>query len=131
MFLSELNENERKDFLDLAIIAMSIAGKTSRELEIFKSYSYECKMPDYVSSQRAFDDILDSLSLSTPQVKKAVLIEILGIFAADNKWSEEEVKMMYNIGKKMGIPESMVGRLKRWAKDMREIIAEGYELILR
>lgn len=132
MFLNELNESERKDFMGLATIAIDVDGKvTDDEKAVLATYAYECKLPDYKPGNRSIEDILSSLQKSSPQIKKIVLIELLGIFAADKKWSDSEINMMYQVSRSFDIPDTMTNRLKRWSKEMREIIAEGYELIAR
>jgi len=132
VFLSELNEHERTQFLDLAGAAMKSDGTIeAAELEVFETYAHECLMDGYKPADRAVAEITASLADSTPQAKRIVLMELMGIWAADNSWDDGEIAMMYQVGKAFGIPESMVNRLRRWTRELRALIAEGCELIAR
>jgi len=132
MFLSELNEHERTHFLDLAGVAMKSDGHIEPdELEVFKTYAHECMIDGYEPKDRTVADITASLADSTAQVKRIILMELMGIWAADNSWNDAEVAMMHDVGKNFGIPETMVNRLRRWTRELRALIAEGCELIER
>lgn len=132
MFLHELNENECKNFLELAYLAVKSSGEIlDEEMEVFESYAYECGLPEYSPEGESVDAVSKALKDSTPQVKKIILTELMGIWAADNRWDDSEMNMLYSLGESFGIPETMTNRLRRWAKEMRELIAEGYEMIER
>lgn len=130
MFLAELNEVERKYFLDLAHLAMKSSGEIKpEEQEIYNSYAYECMLEDYECSDKSLDVIAQDLKDSKMNIKRIILIELMGIWAADNSWHDGELEMMYKLGEIFEIPEKNVNRLKRWTKELRELIVEGYELI--
>ncbi|MBT3380740.1 MAG: hypothetical protein HN742_26830 [Lentisphaerae bacterium] len=132
MFLHELNEDEHRAFLELAYNAVKSSGKIlDEELDVFRSYAYECEIPDYEPTGEDVDAVVEKLKASTPQVKKVILTELMGIWAADNRWDDGEMDMMYHVGQSFGVPDTMTNRLRRWAKELRELVAEGYELIER
>lgn len=130
MFLADLNEHERKHFLDLAYLAMESSGQIKdEEKEVFASYAFECMMEDYEPEASSVDAVTSALAESTPQAKKIILIELMGIWAVDNSWDDGEIDMMNRVGDNFGIPEAMVNRLRRWTRELRTLIAEGCELI--
>ena len=132
MFLSDLTPDECNCFLGLAYLAMGSDGNIGvSEREVFESYKYECQQPDYLYNNETLESLTENLKDSSAQSKKIILMELMGIWAADNKWDDAEIEMMYCIAKHLNIPETMANRLRRWAKEMRELIAEGCELIAR
>lgn len=132
MFLSDLAPDECNSFLGLAHLAMGIDGNIDdSEREVFESYKYECQQSNYSYNNETLEALVDKLKDSSSQSKKIILMELMGIWAADKKWDDGELEMMYCIAKHFDIPETMANRLRRWAKEMRELIAEGCELIAR
>lgn len=130
MFLEMLEEKERLVFLDLAHLAMSCDGEISKEeLDVLSTYSYECKVEDFKHSNKSLDQCLYDLSGSLRTHKKIILLELMGIWAADDEWRDEEIHMMDHIATKLDIPQSRVNRLKRWSNELRTMIADGYALI--
>jgi uncharacterized tellurite resistance protein B-like protein len=132
MFLSELLDKEKKVFLGLAFLAMKSDGNISPdEMRVFNTYKHECQLPEYQYKDENLDELLKDLKHSTKKSKRIVLMELMGIWIADNIWEDEEIEMMYHIGESLGLSESETTRLKRWAREMRDIVFDGYELLMR
>ena len=130
MFLSDLNEHERKQFLDLAWLAVHSSGTIEEsELEVYQSYAFECMMEGYSAEERTVEEITSELEGSTEQAKRIILIELMGVWAADNSWHDGEIDMMYKVGSLLSVSEALVNRLRRWTKELRGLVAEGCELI--
>ena len=130
MFLSDLTLSERKNFLDLAYLAMASDGSIDESEErVYGTYKYECELPEHKPSNKPIDELLSELKDSSPYSKRIILMELCGIWSADNAWDELEYKMLYKIAKSFGLTESEADRLKRWSREMKDLIHEGIRLI--
>ena len=130
MFLEMLNENEQKTFMELAYLAVTIDGAISQEEEdVLKSYAYECKLQDYKYQGKTLEACLEELRESSRAHRKIILLELIGVWAADNEWKDAELEMMDKVAKGLAIPDSRKNRLKRWSQELRSLIADGYGLI--
>ena len=130
MFLEMLDEHERKIFMELGYLAMECDGEIAKEEEeTLSTYAYECKLDDYKRQGKSLKSCLEELKDSSRAHRKIILLELIGIWAADNEWKDEENLMMEEVAKGLAIPPSRMNRLKRWSRELRSMIADGYTLI--
>lgn len=130
MFLEMLNEDERKTFMELCYLAMECDGDIAREEEeVIQSYAHECALEHYVRQGKTLAACLADLKNSSRPHRKIVLLELIGIWAADNEWKDCEIKMMEDVAAGLSIPPSRMNRLKRWSRELRTLIADGYTLL--
>lgn len=130
MFLVELNEHERKIFLELAYHAMSSDGQIqSEEQEVFQSYAYECEMPEYRTENVELPALIASAKNFTKRKRRILMLELWGMILADDQIEESEAQWMDQISQEMGFNSAQGRRIRRWAKDFLDIIGDGYRLI--
>lgn len=130
MYLEMLSEKERKIFMDLAYMAMECDGEVAQEeLEMIRSYEAECRLPGFKRTQRTFDECIKLLKQSEMQHRRIVLLELIGIWEADNVWKTPELNMMDRVSASLGISQDLANRMKRWSREFREIIADGFMLM--
>lgn len=131
MYLEILTESERKIFLDLAHMAMECDGDIAEEeLETLRSYEVECRLPNYVRTKRAEAECLNLLKKSEMSHRRIVLVELMGIWSADGVWADAELAMMDRVVAGLGISTALALRIKRWSREFREIIADGFRLMM-
>ena len=131
MYLDVLTEDERKLFLELAWHAVECDGEVAdEEKQVMESYQNECQMPGFVRSGITAEAALKELAVSERSHKKIVLLELMGIWGADGEWREEELAMMDKTASALGIPDSRVNRLRRWAREFRQMLVDGYQLVM-
>ena len=129
MYLEMLKETERKIFLDLAYQAMECDGEISQEeVETIASYEVECRLPGYKRTQRTEKECIKLLKKSEMSHRRIVLLELTGIWSADNVWKDAELAMMDRVAAGLGIPAAVASRIRRWSREFREIIADGFRL---
>ena len=130
MFLEMLNEKERIAFMELCYLAMECDREiTKEEEETVATYAYECKLENYTRKGMSLEDCLVELKDSSRPHRKIVLLELIGVWAADNEWKDTEIQMMEDVAKGLAIPPSRMNRLKRWSRELRTMISDGYQLI--
>ena len=129
MYLEMLTETERKIFLDLAYMAMECDGEIAQgEMDTIKSYEGECQLPGYKRTQRTEKECIKLLKKSEMSHRRIVLLELTGIWSADNEWKDTELAMMDRVAAGLGISATVASRIRRWSREFRELIADGFRL---
>ena len=129
MYLEMLTETERKIFLDLAYMAMECDGEIAQEeMDTIKSYEGECQLPGYKRTQRTEKECVKLLKRSEMPHRRIVLLELTGIWSADNEWKDTELAMMDRVAAGLGISATVASRIRRWSREFRELIADGFRL---
>lgn len=131
MYLEMLTETERKIFMDLAYQAMECDGEIQQEeMETIKSYEVECQLLGFKRSQRTEKECINLLKKSEMPHRRIVLLELTGIWSADNEWKDAELAMMDRVAAGLGISATVASRIRRWSREFREIIADGFKLFM-
>ena len=126
-----LTETERKIFLDLAYMAMECDGEIAQgEMDTIKSYEGECQLPGYKRTQRTEKECIKLLKKSEMSHRRIVLLELTGIWSADNEWKDTELAMMDRVAAGLGISATVASRIRRWSREFRGVIADGLRLFM-
>lgn len=132
MYLTELNDVDKKDFLTLAKYAMGLNGEfKQQELAIFSSFQHECDLPKFnpdVNTTCA-DKALTNLSAQSEKIKKIVMVELLGIMLADTEICDAERLFIDKMASSFDFEVFQVKRMERWVISMNELVEEGYRII--
>ena len=132
MFLGMLNEKEQKNFMELASIAMNVDGKVNEsERQVMDVYRRETNLLDYKLQNKKESELVTAFQASTKKVKKAVIIELAGVLDADEVIDGSEESWILTIGTEWGFRASEVRKMVRWTQDFNDLLAEGYEIILK
>ena len=132
MFLNMLNEKEQKNFMELAAIAMSVDGKIEEsEKEVIDVYRREMNLHDYEIKNKEQKELITAFHASTKKIKRAVIIELAGVLDADEIIDENEENWIMKIGQELGFRASEIRRMVRWTQDFNDLLAEGYDIILK
>lgn len=131
MYLDMLTEEERVAFLDLAWAAVECDGEIAQEeLAVMSSYANECHLAVYERKKAPLAELTARLANAERAHKKIVLLELMGIWGADGEWRDAELKMMDEVATGLGIPDSRVNRIRRWSREFRQMIIDGYKLVM-
>lgn len=130
MFLNLLNMKERKDFLELASIAMKVNGviKESEE-SVFNTYKAETGLLDYELQNKDYKSLVQSFQASTKKIKKVIIIELAGVLDADENIDADEQKWISELGKSWDFRDTEIKRMVRWTQDLNDLLNEGYDYI--
>lgn len=132
MFLNMLNEKERKNFLELASIAMNVDDKVDEsEKHVMEVYRNEMSLHDYVVKNKELKDLVTAFQASTKKIKKAVIIELAGVLDADELIGDNEESWILKLGIDWGFRDSEIRKMVRWTQDFNDLLAEGYGYILK
>ena len=132
MFLNMLNEKEQKNFMELASIAMSVDGKIEEsEKEVIDVYRREMNLHDYEIKNKEQKELITAFQASTKKIKRAVIIELAGVLDADEIIDENEENWIMKNGQEWGFRASEIRRMVRWTQDFNDLLAEGYDIILK
>lgn len=132
MFLGMLNKKEQKNFMELVSIAMNVDGKVDEsEVQVMDVYRRETNLLDYELQNKKEPELVTAFQASTKKVKKAVILELAGVLDADEVIESSEESWILKIGTEWGFRASEVRKMVRWTKDFNDLLAEGYEIILK
>ncbi len=133
MYLNLLDEQERKDFLELAHHMMGLDNfHHEEEIQVFESYKHECHMLTYkISRQDNLEDIINHLKNSSSKIKKIILIELFGILLADGEVHENETTFISYLANSFGITSEELEKMNKWSLAMDHIVKLGYTIINR
>jgi uncharacterized tellurite resistance protein B-like protein len=130
MFLAALNTQERKMFLELAHHAIASDGVFHEDqIEMYKSYEYECEMPGYELQNISTIEISKKLAGSTKKKKRIMIMELWGIIAADDEIHEKEEEFMAELNNLLDFSQAQGRKMKRWSLDFVDLIEDGYRII--
>lgn len=104
MYLSKLNEKEKKIFLNLAAI-VSEANGVVEESERFMLEMYCSEMqidPDF-DEEKSFEDFIEALKDSSDEVKNIIVFELIGLCLTDGGYDEEERNNIWQIAEGIGV----------------------------
>ncbi|PKR84109.1 hypothetical protein [Heyndrickxia camelliae] len=129
MFLSELKQEEKTAFLELASLIAKIDHKqTIYEDSILNKYKKEMEIDHYKIQGLEMEDILKVFK--SERSKNIVLAEILTLIFSDGVFHESERESLQLIKKHFGFKPSEFSSYKDWIDKIRELSShEEYQTI--
>ena len=130
MFLTMLNDKERKNFLELAHIAMNLSDDDKKiEAAVVHSFQREMELDDYEIKNKSLDELVMAFNSSVKKVKRVVIIELAGVLDADEEIDKKEEKWINKLGVDLGFRDAELRKLIRWTQDFNDLLQEGYSYI--
>lgn len=132
MFLNQLLEESKQNFLILAKHSMGLNGELKEEeMEIYNSFQHECDLPEYDPdvTEQGLTEAITSLSGRDMTSRKIVMIELLGIMLADGEICQSEQDFVNKLGVSFNLENYQITRMERWVVGMNDIVEEGYRII--
>ena len=86
--------------------------------------------PDVIQ-KKELKDLVTAFQASTKKVKKAIIIELAGVLDADELIDDIEQGWLIKLGSDWGFRDSEIRKMIRWTQDFNDLLAEGYEYILK
>lgn len=133
MFLSALNEEEKRNFLRLAVfIAKSDEEYAEEEKKMIEAYKYEMNLdfdPDSNDSSIDVNSLIESFNDSDEQTIKKIFIELIGLVLADEKFVKSEKEILQQFMEKYSLSEEYLKQVQDWIVKLNALYAEGATLI--
>ena len=113
MFLNNLNNKQKKLFIQLAIKAAEANGIVElEEKNMLKSFAIEMNIPPVYNTENNLETILNELvSISSEQELKIILFEILGIVVSDGVFDDDEKNIVKNIVERCKLDTNIVDEM--------------------
>lgn len=129
MFLAELNQEEKKAFLELASLIANIDhNQTIYEDTILKKYKQEMEMDHYIIKGLTMEDILKVFK--NERSKNIVLTEILTLIFSDGVFHDLERESVRFIKQYFGFNSNEYESFKDWVDKIRELANhENYQTL--
>lgn len=130
MFLTMLNEKERKNFLELAHIAMNLGDDEKKEeAAVFHSFKREMELDDYKITNKTYEELVTAFNSSTKKAKRIVIIELAGVLDADEVIDKKEEDWIKKLGASLEIRDKELKKLILWTQEFNDLLQEGYNYI--
>ncbi|MBO4346731.1 MAG: hypothetical protein J5840_03735 [Lachnospiraceae bacterium] len=122
MYLSKLDLNEKKSFLNLAaILAESNGIVEESEKFMLDMYCAEMQIEGELED-KSFEENIEALRSSSPEAKNIIVFELIGLCLTDGGYDDDEKDNMKQIATELGVSADKLAELE---KDM----ADYYELV--
>ncbi|HRF58243.1 MAG TPA: hypothetical protein PLV58_12675 [Campylobacterales bacterium] len=131
MFLSILSNNEREDFLNLAINMAHIDGDFANAEKVqINAYALEMglMLKDKSAYSKTNDELITELSKSNIATKKAIFAEIIALALVDGIHSTEE-ELLNTMQIKFDLDNKFKQDLTDWYGQILPLYRRGYELV--
>ncbi len=127
MFLNQLNNEERRIFLKLAIAVIKADGKLEEKEKLFVAeYSREMGVTDYDLNEN-----IEPLGLaekigksSTDAVKRIFLLELVALANADGEFAESEKSLILSLLQKFGLTENQLNESLKLLAEYNDVSAK-------
>ena len=131
MFLSILNSQEKEDFLNLIINVAEIDGDfTESEKNQIGAYVWEMglNLKEREEYNKSNETLLNILSKSSNEVKKAIFVEVIALMLVDGMKNEEEI-LLSQMQNEFGLTKQFKDDAINWYSEMLPLYKKGFELI--
>ncbi len=131
MFLHRLNSGEREAFLSLCIHVATANGIIeTAEYEMMEAYCKEMEIRFFDSRNVIeMERIVSVFKDSEPGIKKAVLIEIMGLAYADSSYDVAEQAMITDFAKRICVDETEIKVLRDLMNRYLDLTKEMMEAV--
>ena len=131
MFLSILNSQEKEDFLNLIINVAEIDGDfTESEKNQIGAYVLEMglNLKEREEYNKSNETLLNILSKSSNEVKKAIFVEVIALMLVDGMKNEEEI-LLSQMQNEFGLTKQFKDDAINWYSEMLPLYKKGFELV--
>lgn len=130
MFLSSLDDESKRNFLELAYkLAVSDNDYSESENDILNSFESEMGVTE-IPDTSTVDDLIAYFSRKDLTVQRIVWLELYGMIMADDKITNEEQEIRSKIEKQFTLQKEDFEKISKAADDLKNVYAEIYHAIL-
>ncbi|MBN2778670.1 MAG: hypothetical protein JXR36_13575 [Bacteroidales bacterium] len=132
MYLQQLNQLEKENFLELAYLLANIDKEFANEEKLqFLQYRYEMHLheDDYNMKEKSIDVILEELSESEESIKKIITFELIGLALSDKNLRVQEIEMLKQVRTYFNISEEAFNKMQNKIEELQKLYFEVNELL--
>lgn len=131
MFLNNLNDKQKKLFIELAIKAAESNGIVAlEEKNLLKCFAIEMNMTPIYHTDRDVESIINDIVInSTEKDLKIILFEVLGIIVSDNVFDGKEKEFVKNIIEKSKLDKGLIDKMVQLLFDYAEVYNRMVEVV--
>mgnify|MGYP006303522963 CR=1 FL=1 len=124
MYLARLNEQERKNFLNLAYYTANVDEDFSiAEENLIDDYRKEMELFDYEPEKIEFEEGIEFFADKAEEKKNIIFIETFALVMADANYEKKEKDLINKMQQKFGFSDEKTDQLCQWVKDVIDIYA--------
>lgn len=133
MFLEMLNDEQKKLFLHLAVLAANannIVEDAERDMLIH--FAREMIIDPIISSDKQVDEITDALrQISGNTERKVILFELVGIMFSDTQCDEMETAFLNEVATKLSVSNADISKMIGLVKDYIDLYNKIFDTVIR
>ena len=104
MYLSKLDLNEKKNFINLAALVAEANGIVEEsEQFMLDMYCAEMQMEEDVECDKEFDAVIAELKNSAQDIKNIIVFELIGLCLTDGDYDNDERENIKKIADELGV----------------------------
>jgi tellurite resistance protein len=132
MFLGKLNEEEKKLFLNLAVKVAEANGIVAEaEKNMINQYCLEMGLSVTQKNNKSIDEAIDGFSKSSVEIKRIVMIELIGLCMSDEKYETEERSIIEKIAQALDISNETIELFEADLKNYRLVVKSIAEHVFK
>ncbi len=129
MFLNQLQDEQKKAFLSLALKLIQADGVTDpREEMIFLAMRQEMGLWQETQLPQGSVEKL-SAPFADKKSQRIVILELLGLVYADERFQEQEQRLLRGLANLFEISEEDATKIESWALRQIQLTREAHELL--
>lgn len=129
MYLKKLNQEERKNFLELVYkVANADADYAKSEIDLLKDVKAELEM-DYVPSDSTVENLIEEFSKSTMEIRKIVTFGLIRMVMVDGRIKNTEREIVDKMQICFGMSDDEKMALIEAALKLEEAFSEVEKLL--
>ncbi|MBO4309781.1 MAG: hypothetical protein J5856_01805 [Lachnospiraceae bacterium] len=127
MYLSKLDLNEKKCFLNLAAIVAEANGVVEEtEQYMLDMYCAEMQIQGEFDDE-TYEELIESLKNSSAEVKNIIIFELIGLCLTDGKYDEAERDNIKGIADGLGVSGEKMMEFEKDLKDYYDLVTKMSE----
>jgi len=132
MYLQQLNQTEKENFLELAYLLANVDDEfaAKEKLQILQ-YRYEMHLheDDYSIKKKNIDVILHELSESEANIKKIITFELIGLALSDKNLRVQEIELLSKARTQFNISEELFEKMQDKIENLQKLYFDVNELL--
>jgi len=125
MYLTVLNDKEKKAFLNLASQIIDADQVVSnKELGMLNAMKIELQVNDFSPDEFGIVELCEQITNKQSQI--ATMIELIGLAYSDGTIADSEMDIIIKVANCFGISELQIDEYKEWVMKMLDLTNQGY-----